>query len=195
MPTVAVYGSAVNPPHLGHLDVVDQLLDLVDEVVLVPCASHAFGKTMAPFEHRLAMTQALMTQAADPARVRVLDIERQLALETGGKPVYTYNLLARLAADDPRPGVRYVCAFGPDNVRPDVWAKFYRSQDILTDFGRIEVIERRSVRSTLVRDLVAQETASSLVGKIRKFTGAPVAQYIALHGLYQGQQQRVAAGS
>ncbi|HIB77351.1 MAG TPA: hypothetical protein EYO58_06995 [Flavobacteriales bacterium] len=44
MTVIAVFGSAFNPPHLGHMDVVRQCLSHVDQVLIVPSARHPFGK-------------------------------------------------------------------------------------------------------------------------------------------------------
>lgn len=58
---VALIGGSFNPPHVGH-----QLAALyvrstlpLDEVWLVPTFRHPFGKPHEPFEHRVAMCQAL----------------------------------------------------------------------------------------------------------------------------------------
>jgi nicotinate-nucleotide adenylyltransferase len=58
---IALVGGSFNPPHVGH-----QLAALyvkstlpLDEVWLVPTFRHPFGKPHEPFEHRVAMCEAM----------------------------------------------------------------------------------------------------------------------------------------
>ena len=54
---IAVFGSAFDPPHIGHDLIVNTLLgnQLVDEVWLLPAKCHASGKSLVSEHHRLAM--------------------------------------------------------------------------------------------------------------------------------------------
>ena len=65
---IAVMGSAFNPPTLGHVDVIEQALANADRVWLVPSFRHAWGKEMAPYLDRCAMSQRLTRRAACTAR-------------------------------------------------------------------------------------------------------------------------------
>lgn len=53
MKTVGIMGGAFDPLHVGHITVGRMALDYVDEVWLMPCYSHAYGKNMRPAEFRL----------------------------------------------------------------------------------------------------------------------------------------------
>lgn len=180
MITVAVLGSAMNPPHLGHLDAIEQLLDRVDEVLVVPSAAHAFGKRMAPFSARLDMSRLLAARCAQPDRVKVSDIEARMLTEAPGRPVYTYDLLSSLDRMERRPWVRYVCAIGPDNAREEVWNRFHRAGEILERFGRVVVADRLPVRSSAIRAALDVHDAN-----LSSMTTPEVAQYIEKHRLYQ----------
>lgn len=169
---LAVYGAAFNPPHLGHQDVVRQLLDAFDTVLVIPAAAHAFGKQMAPFDDRLAMTQLLFQEMAP--RVQVSAIEQELLREN--QPVYTYDLLSEVRL---RTGVAPIFVIGPDNADPAVWAKFYRAEDIAREFGCVVAEERLPIRSTQIRKQV-EAGAGDLVAQV----GAPVAAYLAARRLY-----------
>lgn len=59
MGTVAIFGGSFNPPHIGHVLAISFVLatEEVDEVRVVPCYRHAFGKNLAPFEDRFAMCE------------------------------------------------------------------------------------------------------------------------------------------
>ena len=153
--TIAVFGSAFNPPHCGHEDVIQQALEHADLALLVPSYCHAFGKQMAPFEQRLAMTEALATNLSVAGEVRVSDIERTLSKhKANGKAIYTYDVLHALDAMNPNTSLIFV--LGPDNAKPATWNKFYRAQDILNRWTIREAQERIAVRSTGIRNKLAQ---------------------------------------
>ena len=73
---VAVLGGSFNPPHICHVFISCYVLATapVEQVWFVPCAKHAFGKTLAPFAHRLAMCR-LAAETLRPDRVHVSAIE------------------------------------------------------------------------------------------------------------------------
>jgi nicotinate-nucleotide adenylyltransferase len=58
---VALLGGSFNPPHFGHLMAAAYVRTVVgvDEVWLVPCFQHPFGKDLVSFEHRVAMCEIL----------------------------------------------------------------------------------------------------------------------------------------
>lgn len=58
---IAVLGGSFNPPHLGHVLIIDQVLKYtdVDEIWLAPCYHHTFEKHLAPVKHRVTMTKML----------------------------------------------------------------------------------------------------------------------------------------
>ena len=172
---LVVYGAAFNPPHLGHFDAVRQLLDHFEQVLVVPSFSHAFGKQMARFEDRLAMTQKLF-QHEDPQRVIVSDLER--ALNHGGT-VYTYDVLVQVQQLF---GFAAPFAVGPDNAIPEVWQRFRRHADIEKDFGLVVVEAKTPVRSTLVRNRIAEGCVT--FDKLAQWVGPEVAGYILDHSIY-----------
>jgi len=55
----AVFGGAFDPPTLAHEAIVRTMAETdVDEVMVVPCLGHPFGKDMAPFHDRVAMCES-----------------------------------------------------------------------------------------------------------------------------------------
>ena len=104
---IAVYGGSFNPPHVAHAMVAAWLLwtRRAEQVWLVPVFRHAFegrhGKTLAPFDQRVAWCRAL---AADvDSRVRVQPIEAELPT-----PSYTIDTLRALASRHPQHRLRLV---------------------------------------------------------------------------------------
>jgi nicotinate-nucleotide adenylyltransferase len=64
---ITLFGGAFNPPHLGHLIVVQQAFELItdmDELWILPCYRHTFQKHLAPTKHRLEMTKLLLKEFA-----------------------------------------------------------------------------------------------------------------------------------
>lgn len=103
---VAVLGGSFNPPHVSHVLAAAWVLSArdVDEVLLIPCGEHAFGKALAPFRDRLALTEL----AAAPLRdVRVSDVESRLE-----PPNYTVDTLRHLRTE--RPEADFSLVIGAD---------------------------------------------------------------------------------
>lgn len=92
----AVYGGSFDPPHMGHQLACLYLLEALgaEAVWLVPTASHAFGKALRPYAHRVAMARLLAAPLG--ARVAVSEVEGEL----GGLST-THATLEHLAARHP----------------------------------------------------------------------------------------------
>ena len=90
---IALFGSSFNPPHRGHLAVVQDLLArrLFDEIWLVPVYAHPFRKDLPDFATRLTLTQMLVAELADE-RVKICTIEADLA----ATPSYTFDTVTAL---------------------------------------------------------------------------------------------------
>lgn len=129
----AVFGGAFSPPHVGHATVASWILwtGLADQVLLVPAASHPFGKQMASFQRRLAYCRAL-AQDIDPGAGRVTWDESEGQLPA---PNYSINLLRHLRSRYAHHTLRFV--MGADNLaRRADWHGF---DDIIREFDPIFV--------------------------------------------------------
>jgi nicotinate-nucleotide adenylyltransferase len=107
---VAIFGGSFNPPHVAHQMAALYALETapIDELWLVPAVRHAFGKSLAPFEDRLAMCR--LAAAALGPRVHVSSIERDLGGESR-----TLKTIRRLEQDHPEHAFSLV--IGADLVR------------------------------------------------------------------------------
>lgn len=192
---VAVIGSAFNPPHLGHKDVIEQIYCDFDEILLVPSYRHAFGKKMVPFEHRLYMA-SMMGQCfhsedyirySTTPTILTSDIERQIGRSKPG-PVYTYDVLSALEGKYEKAGVESDLTFivGPDNACSETWSQFYKGSEILERWKLRSVSERVSVRSTQIRDLISEfpRPAFLFETRFKKYLDGMVANYIFNNKLY-----------
>lgn len=89
---IAVLGGKFDPPHFGHLLLVNQILEKVayiDQVLLIPVNTHPWKTIVGSAIDRLAMTRLL---ASDKVKVSDIDIKR-------GGETYTVDTVKELARD------------------------------------------------------------------------------------------------
>lgn len=93
---IALFGGSFNPPHVGHLLAATYVRAVagVDAVWLMPAHRHPFGKTLAPFEDRVAMCESL---AAALHGVEVTRVEEEVPGE--GRTITTVEHLLRRHPD------------------------------------------------------------------------------------------------
>lgn len=91
---VAFFGGSFNPPHVAHVLAASYARQVgFDKVLVVVVASHAFGKSLAPFEHRVRMCELAFAHVDG---VEISRIEQELP-----QPNYTLHTLRRLQLDHP----------------------------------------------------------------------------------------------
>lgn len=95
---IAILGSSFNPPHNGHLAVIQDLAknDNYDAIWLMPVFEHPFGKKLAPYDDRLAMTKLLLETIQSP-KVSLCQAEKNL----GKSPSYTIDVIDALQKQNP----------------------------------------------------------------------------------------------
>ena len=176
--STAILGSAFDPPHLGHIDVLQQLENRCDNVIIVPAFAHAFNKPMSKFEHRVEMLRLILAHSSNdiPVPWSLSVIEEKLC--DGINPVYTWDVLQHFKATLPDQPLAFV--IGPDNQAN--WHKFYKSDEIEQEFSLIHVQQRLAIRSTLCRARPKNLSA---------FVGDDVARYINEHQLYRRVDQAI----
>jgi nicotinate-nucleotide adenylyltransferase len=130
---IGLLGGSFNPPHLGHLLIAAAVyaVEEIDHLWVLPTASHAFGKDLAPFADRVRMCHLAFRHLAGGAAV--LDLEERLP-----KPSYTVNLLRALHAL--RPGIKPVWIAGSD-VLADL--PRWRDPDEVQKLARFVVVPRK----------------------------------------------------
>ena len=146
---IAYFGFAANPPHRGHLEVIEWLAERYDLVLVGPSVAHAFNKQMQPLESRKIMCVALLSQL-QAKNVQLIEVEETLAKDS---PVYSYDVLVALQAQ--YPDDQLFLAVGPDNGDPAVWNKFYKADAIISEFGRVVAPDMGNhKRSTEIRFMI-----------------------------------------
>lgn len=155
----AVMGAAFNPPHNGHMNVIQQALKYFDRVILVPSFKHPFGKKMADYDFRLEMTNALRL-SVDESLVVVSDVEREISQQKNvSDPVYTYDVMRTLQEKHKDDSLQFIV--GPDNAK--AWSSFYKGDLVKKKWGVYECKESIKVRSTNIRKLLSNDNSLTSV--------------------------------
>lgn len=163
---IAIFGSAFNPPSLGHLSVLERLVHF-DKVLLVPSIAHAWGKDMLSFSLRCKLVEAFiedLVQENIEAFWGEFELQHQLAKEKKQTleqtSVTTFDLLSHVQAQYPNANLTFV--LGPDNLLN--FSKFYNSELILKRWQILMCPETVQVRSTMIREnIAAKRSISDLV--------------------------------
>lgn len=146
---IAVFGSAFNPPSLGHKSVVESLSHF-DKVLLLPSIAHAWGKQMLDYSVRCELVDLFIED------LTVCNVERSTIEETLYQPessVTTFAVLEALEAQYPQSELTFV--MGPDNLFN--FAKFYKAEEILSRWSVLSCPETVRVRSTDIRKALAEK--------------------------------------
>ncbi|HEY6727167.1 MAG TPA: nicotinate-nicotinamide nucleotide adenylyltransferase [Polyangiaceae bacterium] len=188
---VAVYGGSFDPPHVAHQAAVRLVASLeeIDRVLVLPVFEHAFDKSLASFEHRVAMCELCMSNQPN---VEVSQLEATLQ-----RPNFTLNTLQALLREHPEFRLRLVV--GAD-VLQDA-AKWHRFPEVvrlapLLPLGRVGVPSNAApapvlpdVSSTEIRSVLAGRAAARLSPALRarlsQLLDPRVIEYIEAHDLYR----------
>jgi nicotinate-nucleotide adenylyltransferase len=178
---IGILGGSFNPPHLGHLLIATAVyaVEDIDHLWVVPTASHAFGKDLAPFADRVRMCHLAFRHLAGGAAV--VDIEERLP-----KPSYTVNLLRVLHAL--RPGIQPVWIAGSD-VLADL--PRWKDHEEVQRLARFVVVPRRGYEGGaslgVELPLLSSSDVRAVIGEGRSPAGLidrEVLAYIERRGLY-----------
>ncbi|WP_016798874.1 nicotinate-nicotinamide nucleotide adenylyltransferase [Vibrio cyclitrophicus] len=143
MEKIAIFGSAFNPPSLGHKSVIDSLSHF-DKILLVPSIAHAWGKEMLDFDTRCQLVEAFISDLLLD-QVELSLVEK--GLFTPGESVTTYAVLSQLQKQHPEAELTFV--IGPDNFFK--FSSFYKSDEITERWSVMACPEKVKIRSTDIR--------------------------------------------
>jgi len=146
MEKIAVFGSAFNPPSLGHKSVIESLVHF-DRILLVPSIAHAWGKAMLDYDIRCQLVEAFINDLAIE-QVELSLVEQ--SLYTPGESVTTYAVLKKLQECHPTADITFV--IGPDNFFK--FSSFYKSDEITERWSVMACPEKVKVRSTDIRNAI-----------------------------------------
>ena len=179
---IAVLGGSFDPPHVGHVLLASYVLSVgeFDGVIIVPTHTHAFGKVMAPFAHRIAMSERAFA-VLDPNRCVVSSLEASLPA-----PSFTVQTLEAIHVQHPTATMRLI-------VGADILASAHqwRAIDRVRALAPFFVVGRAGFEA--VSDVHAELIQVSSTEMRRKLNEREdvtswmprtVRAYIAEHGLY-----------
>lgn len=149
MKKIAIFGSAFNPPSLGHKSVIESLSHF-DLVLLEPSIAHAWGKNMLDYPTRCKMVDAFIK---DMGLSNVQRSDAEQALYQPGQSVTTYALLEKIQEIYPTADITFV--IGPDNFFK--FAKFSRAVEIMERWTVMACPEKVKVRSTDIRNALVTD--------------------------------------
>ncbi len=160
---IAVFGSAFNPPTLGHKSVIDRLMHF-DKVLLLPSIAHAWGKEMLDFSVRCELVKLFIADIGCD-KLELCSIEETLYLSEKQylsekrhlpeKSVTTYDVLSRL--EDVYPDDQITFIIGPDNFAH--FTHFYKHDEILKKWSLLVCPETVPIRSTQLRENLKKSAA------------------------------------
>jgi len=192
---IGIIGSAFNPPHLGHKDIIEQVYQDFDEILLVPSYRHPFAKKMVSYKDRLYMASMLgqsfhaesFRRFDSAATIATSSIEREIGIKSS-KPVYTYDVLEELEQRYLNANIKPELTFiiGPDNATHDTWSKFYKGDEISQRWNLRSVSERIPVHSSIIRELIADYHRPEFLfeTRLKNYLDGVIAKYIFNHRLY-----------
>ena len=134
MKTIAIYGGAFDPPHLGHIEVVRRTLELPDvsEVMIVPSRNPPHKAPVASYCRRMNMTKRVMRDAFLKGTLSQKPLVSNIETRVQGT-TYTVDVLRHLSWKPEE--VRYRLVLGTDEVRSIMK---WRQPNVI--FGRIGMI-------------------------------------------------------
>ncbi|MGR5118831.1 nicotinate-nicotinamide nucleotide adenylyltransferase [Vibrio astriarenae] len=165
---IAIFGSAFNPPSLGHKSVIDSLMHF-DQVWLLPSIAHAWGKSMLAYDQRCALVDAFIGDLGHQS-VKRCQIEEQL--HKPGESVTTYAVLEALS--ERYPDYEFTFVLGPDNLFS--FARFFNAEEIVQRWSVLACPEKVKIRSTDIRNNIENNqdishlTTPNVVKLLKKVT-------------------------
>ncbi|MGF1723593.1 nicotinate-nicotinamide nucleotide adenylyltransferase [Photobacterium nomapromontoriensis] len=144
--SIAVFGSAFNPPSLGHKSVLERLHHF-DRVLLLPSYTHAWGKWMLDYNSRCDLVSAFI-EDIQLDNVVLSRLEEEIA--QGDEAITTFSVLEALEARNPNADLTFV--IGPDNFLN--FSKFYKAVEIMNRWQVLSCPETVTIRSTHIRESI-----------------------------------------
>jgi nicotinate-nucleotide adenylyltransferase len=181
---IALLGGSFNPPHVGHQMIALWILstEQADQVWLVPCSQHPFGKQLAAFEHRVQMCR-LAARDFPERSVIVSDVEESLG--GGGRTLITIQHLLR-----EHPDHRFSLVIGSDILKEkDAWYRFDEIEALVdvVVVGRSGHEDAAPPGSPVLPAISSSEIRRRIARgeEVSHQVPAPVLDYIRAHNLYR----------
>ncbi len=147
--TIGLFGGSFNPPHLGHRQVAQELLErgIVDEIWFLPCKNHAFGKILATDAQRLTALEKLILSL--PKKTRTKSRVEAYEISQAEKLSISYQTLCHLQQENPAFIFKFI--IGSDQVRDFPQWHFY--QDLLKQFAVLVYPRKMDLTPPLLKNM------------------------------------------
>lgn len=150
---VGIFGSAFNPPTLGHKNAIEQALKMCDKVVLIPSYSHPEKSNITDFDTRVLLTSSFIEDNFKNFKVTLSEIEKDINSHNESFHVYTFNVLDHLSLLMNKKDFAFI--IGEDNF-DNFESRFLKSQYLKDTYNIEKVNEENDIRSTTVRNNVKE---------------------------------------
>ena len=177
---LGVYVGSFNPPHKGHISLVNYLLDnnIVDKVLIIPTGNYWDKQDLVPLEHRINM-------------LKFYESENVLVDTVNNNYPYTYQLMRKLTTDYPEDTLHLI--MGADNIINFNKWKEYREllgYNIII-LNRDDIDIEKYIKNypeghfTILKDFRYDISSTELRENLNsQHLDKPVLQYIKKHHLY-----------
>lgn len=184
---IGCLGLSADPPHLGHLEIARLLLrkKLVDEIWLIPCYAHSFGKPLSEPRHRWQMAKLL-----ERPGIKVSDVE----FSRKGKS-YTIDTIKILK--EKYPSYQFFWIIGSDIVKSKSYER-WKDWDTLKALINFLVVSREGFKIEdlpanfiLIEGKISNISSTNIRERVRhgfsieKLVPQKVKEYIEKHNLYK----------
>lgn len=173
---VGLFGGSFNPPHVGHTKICHWLFDenLIDELWVIPCFIHPFGKDLLPFEDRVIMSRLAFYKLDH--EIRVLDVEREL-----GGTSYTLRTIEHLKEKEPKADFYLITGEDVGN-QSEAWRDFDKIKEL------VKVIEVPRGKNSPIPDISSTEVRRRLAAgePFASLVETEIAVYLVTRGLFRG---------
>lgn len=155
-----IYGITGNPVHVGHIDVVKELLTNKDAIVhVVLSKKHAFNKRLYPYKYRKLLLEMLLKRFfsnEDKRRIIIEDVELKINKKDA---IYSIDIMKYYKLN--YKNKKFVWAFGEDNCNEDNIKKF-KDYKKLIEWDIFKIKEKTPIHSTKIRELIKESNKKEL---------------------------------
>jgi nicotinate-nucleotide adenylyltransferase len=176
---IGIFGSAFNPPTLGHMDAIKKCLKVTDTLFVMPSYNHPIKNNVLNFDTRILMTRAILSDCKLINKVILSSFEDNLSKKFKIDYISTYFLLDNFFETSGLSDKKDITFFvGSDNYN-DFENIFKNGRYILDNFTVKEIKEDLDIRSTYIRRDIKKSK------KLSKYTTKSVIDIINDRNLYQ----------
>jgi len=181
-PHFGIYGGSFDPPHFGHVMIAAYILSHfhIDKLLIIPCASHPFQKSLSSFNDRMEMCKRAFG-IIDSSKIVISSIEQELSA-----PSYTIKTVQKVIELNPETKLSLFIGSDVEKNLPN-WYKI----DELKCLVDICVLPRTgficknesllfpNISSTMIREAIMNKQNAS------KWLDHKVYEYVLQQNLYQ----------